>query len=82
LHGDAIDCVLLDMTMPRMSGQEAFDAIRNINPQAKIVISSGYSEDATHALFENKGLNGFIQKPYMPDSMAAKLHEVIGKKVP
>jgi PAS domain S-box-containing protein len=61
---DQIDCVLLDLTMPRMDGLRTFRALRAIRPDVPVILSSGYSEqDATHR-FDGEGLTGFIQKPF------------------
>jgi PAS domain S-box-containing protein len=59
-----INVVVMDMTMPRMDGLEAFQRIRALDPRARVILSSGYSEkEAVHAARE---LNpeGFLQKPY------------------
>ena len=68
-----IGCVLLDMTMPRMNGEEAFAAIKRIRPDARIVLMSGYAEQDATERFGSRGLSGFIQKPYE----LATLREVI-----
>jgi len=57
--------VLLDMTMPRMNGEECFRALRQINPDIKVILSSGYSAEDATAQFHGKDLAGFIQKPYL-----------------
>ena len=59
-----IDVVLLDMTMPDMDGLAAFDAIRAISPDARIIISSGYSEQEAGHHFADRDIAGFLQKPY------------------
>jgi len=72
-HREKIVAVLLDMTMPRMSGEDAFKQMRIIDPDAVVILSSGYNEqDATNA-FSGKGLAGFIQKPYGYDTLKRKL---------
>ena len=59
-----IDCVLLDLTMPRMDGVSTFRALRAIRPDVRVILVSGYSEvDATRR-FDGEGLTGFIQKPF------------------
>ncbi|MBI2767811.1 MAG: PAS domain S-box protein [Chloroflexi bacterium] len=62
-HAD-IACVLLDMTMPAMHGEEALQAMRAIDPGANVILMSGFSEQDATGRFEGKGLAGFIQKPY------------------
>lgn len=63
LHG-SISLVILDLTMPRMNGEETFMALMAINPDVNIVISSGYAECETSMKFRGKAVAGFIQKPY------------------
>lgn len=76
-HQARITLVLLDMTMPRMGGEEAFSHIRSINPNAKVLLSSGYNQQDATNRFAGKGLAGFIQKPYFPEDLAKKLQEVL-----
>ena len=59
-----IDLVILDMIMPTMGGGEAIQRIKAINPEARIILSSGYSIKGQAAEIMNRGCNGFIQKPY------------------
>lgn len=59
-----IVCVLLDMTMPRMGGEGAFHAIRQIDPNARVLLMSGFTEQDSTERFAGLGLAGFIQKPY------------------
>ncbi|HSR35589.1 MAG TPA: response regulator, partial [Desulfurivibrionaceae bacterium] len=61
---DTIDCIILDLTMPRLTGEEAFRELRRLNPAVRVIISSGYNEEEIHHRFAGKGLAGFIQKPY------------------
>src|SRR6267143_3430899 len=65
-HSDEIRAMLLDMTMPDMSGEEVFRAIRTIRPEVRVILSSGYNEQETIRQFQGRGLAGFIQKPYKP----------------
>lgn len=77
-HAGDIDVVLLDMTMPHMSGREAFAEMRKIKPNIRIVLASGYTEQDVTDKFEGKGLAGFIQKPYHPGELVKKMVEVLG----
>ncbi len=63
-HRKEIDLVILDLTMPRLDGGEALAEIRRIDPAARVVIASGYSEGALGARFAGNGLSGILQKPY------------------
>ncbi len=59
-----IELVLLDLMMPRMSGHEAFEEIRRIRADARVILSSGYSEEETIGKYPATELAGFIMKPY------------------
>jgi CheY-like chemotaxis protein len=76
-HADEIKAVLLDMTMPDISGEEVFRAIRTIRPEVRVILSSGYNEQETISLFQGKGLAGFIQKPYQPMKLIEKVREIL-----
>ncbi len=76
-HADEISLVLLDMTMPRMSGEEAFRQIRQIRPDAKVILSSGYDEEDTMGHAACEGSVGFLKKPYELQSLVARLHETL-----
>ncbi len=71
--GAAIDAVLLDMTMPRMGGEEAYREIRRLHPDVKIILSSGFSEQDAVRRFSAEGLAGFLQKPFKPRQLVAKM---------
>jgi two-component system cell cycle sensor histidine kinase/response regulator CckA len=76
---DRISCVLLDLTMPGLDGAQVFHEMRRINPQVKVVLSSGYNEQDVTQRFVGEGLAGFIQKPYTIAKLREKLNEVFGK---
>jgi CheY-like chemotaxis protein len=65
-----IAAVLLDMTMPVMSGEEALVRLKNIRPDIRVVLSSGYDEADATRRFTGKGLAGFVQKPYTAACLA------------
>lgn len=64
--------VLLDLTMPRMSGEEVLVGLRSIRPGVRVVIITGYGEDAVRD-GEAQGIAGFLQKPFSPDALRAML---------
>ena len=76
-HAGAIDLVLLDMTMPHMGGEPAFREMRLIQPNLPVILSSGYNEVEAMSRFMGKGLKGFIQKPYGPRELLAKIQTIL-----
>lgn len=78
-HPGEIDLILLDMTMPRMGGREAYEAIRALDPAVKVVLSSGFSESETVARFGHAGLAGFLHKPYSAQDLRAMVRDVLSK---
>lgn len=74
---EQIDLVLLDMVMPDMGGSVSFDRLTEINPEAKIVLSSGYSIDGKASEILNRGCSGFIQKPYTIEQLSLKVQSVL-----
>ena len=75
-HGN-ITLVLLDLTMPHMNGEEAFRALREMDPGVRVVLSSGYSESELTARFAGKGPSGFVQKPYTLSVLREKLRAAL-----
>jgi PAS domain S-box-containing protein len=71
-----IDIVVLDMTMPHVDGGEAFKEIRRINPDAKVLIASGYSKEDIGARFAGKGVTEVLQKPYTMKSLRESLKNI------
>ncbi len=63
-HRDKIRGVFLDLTMPGMDGEETLKKLRAIDPEARVLICSGFSEKEIERRFFGKGLGGFLHKPY------------------
>ena len=78
LHAGQISVVILDMTMPKMDGQETFRRLRLIDPSVKVVLSSGYSEQIAAERFDDESLAGFLQKPYRQVELVLCLKSVLG----
>ncbi|MCD6185777.1 MAG: response regulator [Deltaproteobacteria bacterium] len=71
------DLVILDMIMPDMDGGAVYDAIREMCPDIKVVLSSGYSENGKINKIMERGCNGFIQKPFNLKQLSQKIRTVI-----
>jgi CheY-like chemotaxis protein len=63
-HREKIRLVVLDMTMPHLDGEACFRELRRIDPNVKVIMTSGYNEQEVISRFVGKGLAGFVQKPY------------------
>ena len=77
-HADEIDAVLLDLTMPHMSGEEAFREMRRLRSNVCVILSSGYNEQEATRHFAGTGLAGFIQKPYRLADLRSRLRRALG----
>jgi PAS domain S-box-containing protein len=78
-QGQSIRLVLLDLSMPGVSGEETMREIRKIRPDIPVVLSSGYSEAYALRGFEDQRLAGFLQKPYTGRTLALRIREAIGR---
>jgi nitrogen-specific signal transduction histidine kinase len=74
---DKIDMVILDMIMPELSGAETYDRLKAINPEIKVLLSSGYSLNSQAEEILGRGCNGFIQKPFNLNQLASKIREIL-----
>lgn len=75
-----IELVILDMIMPVMNGRETFKKLKEINPDCRIMVSSGFSKDDDLHQMKEHGLSGFIQKPYRRRELSIMVHDIISKK--
>lgn len=76
----AFAVVLLDLTMPVMSGEEALGRIREIRPDLPVLLSSGFSEAEAVKRFADRGLAGFLQKPYTATALTRKVKVAMTQK--
>jgi two-component system cell cycle sensor histidine kinase/response regulator CckA len=74
---DTIDLVILDMIMPEMSGGEVYDRLKEINPELRVLLSSGYSIEGQAREILERGCNGFIQKPFDMRMLSRKIREIL-----
>ncbi|MBU4317699.1 MAG: response regulator [Proteobacteria bacterium] len=76
-RANEIQLVILDIVMPNMNGGKVFDEIRKINPNAKVLLASGYSIEGEARSILERGGNGFIQKPFSMAELSAKILEIM-----
>ena len=74
---EEIAAVVLDLTMPRMDGEEAFRELRRLSSGVKVILTSGYSEREVTHRFAGKGLAGFAQKPFRPGDLVSIVRQVL-----
>jgi len=74
---DRMDLVILDLVMPRMSGQQVFEKIRALDPDIKVLVSSGYSREEEIEKMMQKGCDGYILKPFDMATLSKKLDGVL-----
>lgn len=74
---DAIDLVLLDLTMPRMDGAETFEKLHAIAPDLPVVLCSGYSDEELRTRFEGKAIAGYLCKPFEIRVLKAAVSEAL-----
>lgn len=77
---EKIDMVILDMIMPDVGGKMAYEKLKEINPDIKVLLSSGYSITGQAQEILDKGCNGFIQKPFNLKELSLKLREILDKE--
>ena len=74
-----IDAVVLDLTMPRMDGAQAFREIRKVRPDARVLVMSGFAEDQVTAHFSDHSPGWFIQKPFRADAFLQRISQVLAE---
>jgi two-component system cell cycle sensor histidine kinase/response regulator CckA len=78
-EGSQIDLVLLDLTMPIMSGEETFRELHRMRPNTPVLLSSGFNESETVQRFSGKGLAGFVQKPYTARQVTEIIRQTLSR---
>jgi PAS domain S-box-containing protein len=74
---DEVRLVLLDRTMPGLSGEEVLAAIRGLRPEVPVVLVSGYSADSSAQRFAGKRVDAFLQKPFLPETLVEKVRALL-----
>ena len=76
-HRKDLCLVVMDLTMPRMDGREAFRAMRGLDPAIPVVLSSGFTEQDSLQTFPDGGPAGFLQKPYQIKDLKTALQRAL-----
>ncbi len=80
VHQEEVVGVLLDLTMPHLDGGQVFREIRKIDPDVRVILTSGYSEQDATQEFVGKGLAGFIQKPFGFEELSKIVNSIFVEK--
>lgn len=76
-HRDAIAAVILDLVMPGMDGEVTFRRLREIDPDVKVMLASGYSMNESIERVMGEGCAAFVQKPYDIRALSARIREIL-----
>ncbi len=77
---ERFDCVLLDLTMPVMDGEECFKELRKIRDDVCVILSSGYNEPESFSRLKGQRIVGFVHKPYNAELLETKIREAFLRK--
>jgi CheY-like chemotaxis protein len=75
-----IDIIVLDIMMPNMGGGETYDRLKEINPEIRVLLSSGFGVDGEPSEILERSCDGFIQKPFTINELSEKLMEIFPGK--
>ena len=78
-HHKDIDLVILDMVMPTMGGEEVYARMREMHPEVRVLLSSGYSVNGKPGQILEKGCDGFIQKPFTMAQLSRSIRNILEK---
>jgi CheY-like chemotaxis protein len=79
-RAEDISLVILDMVMPKISGGETFDRLKELNPVIKVILCSGYSIDGQASEILKRGCNAFIQKPFNLKTLSYHIRAVLNNR--
>jgi PAS domain S-box-containing protein len=72
-----IRAVLMDLTMPHLDGVDTYRELRRLDPDCRVVLTSGYNQQEAVQEFLGKGLAGFVQKPYLRSDLLAAMKKAL-----
>jgi DNA-binding NtrC family response regulator len=80
IHRDSVVLVLQDMTMPRLTGEQTFDALRAIRRDVPILLISGYDETEAAARAAGRDFAGFLHKPFDVSRLRDAVSQALGER--
>jgi len=80
--GASVSLVILDLTMPVMTGEQALPLIKEMRPEMPIILSSGFNEAEVSRRFSSAGLAGVLQKPYTISAIVSKVTQALERVHP
>jgi PAS domain S-box-containing protein len=78
-HQKKISLVLTDIGLPKMDGVEEFTKLKELDPDVKVIMASGYYDPEIKLHLIHSGVKGFIQKPYTPELVLLKIREILNE---
>jgi CheY-like chemotaxis protein len=76
-HRDSIVVAVLDLGLPKLSGWDSYDAMRQNDPSLRVLFASGYIEPEVKRAVEDNGAADIVKKPYQPDELMAKIDALV-----
>jgi CheY-like chemotaxis protein len=73
----SVDCVLLDVTMPRMDGFETYRELRSLRPDLPVIFSSGYTDRVIRRIAEEAAGSGYLHKPWEPELLVTAVRKAV-----
>ena len=73
------DVLLLDITMPGMSGEETLAALKRLKADVRVLLTSGHGEQEVVGKFGRAGLAGFVQKPFRAEELAHRIEDILSR---
>ena len=77
---DRIDLVILDLIMPGIGGRKCLEGLLEMDPEAKVILASGYSADGPAAVALKSSIRGFVNKPYQVKQILSAVREALDRK--
>ncbi len=77
---ERISLVILDMTMPRLSGEETLQELRKLSPEVPVILMSGYSEEEAVRRFGSRSFAGFVKKPFLLPEFLTRIEHILSDR--